>query len=347
MAKELNIQHLQVFGDSQLVISQVTGKYQTLKPELSRYCEKVLELAKQIPVIHFTKITRAMNSRADALARIAKELSEPNGSEIQVVIHGRRPLSNSIETQAEVYHITEAQEDEDWRQPFIKYFQDGTLPEDKAQRAQIKIRSLQYTFVNNTLYRKTYEQMWLRCVSNTEAKQIMNEVHTGICGAHQSGPKMHLRIKRMGYYWPTMVSDCEKMARDCHMCQVHGPFIHRHPNPLHPTIASWPFDIWGADVIGPIDPPASNGDKFILAFTDYFTKWAEAASYREVKASAVVKFIKHHILFRFGTPRRIISDNGASFQNEKVWALSKKFNIDWRYSSIYNPRANGLAIKPS
>jgi hypothetical protein len=127
------------------------------------------------------------------------------------------------------------------------------------------------------------------------------------------------------------------------MCQIHSPYIHQPPNLLHPTVASWPFDAWGTDIIGPIDPPASNGHRFILAFTDYFSKWAEAASFKDIKASTVTKFVKTHILCRFGTPRRIISDNGSAFKNSKIYALANKYKIDWKYSSIYYPKANGLA----
>ncbi|KAJ3706727.1 hypothetical protein LUZ61_010432 [Rhynchospora tenuis] len=96
-------------------------------------------------------------------------------------------------------------------------------------------------------------------------------------------------------------------------------------------------------IIGPIDPPASNGHRFILAATDYFSKWAEARSYREVKASDVVKFFTTNILYRYGTPRKIISDNGTAFKNTRIDEFTKRHNIEWRYSSVYNPRANGLA----
>jgi Integrase core domain len=101
--------------------------------------------------------------------------------------------------------------------------------------------------------------------------------------------------------------------------------------------------MWGTDIVGPIDPPTSRGHRFILAATDYFTKWAEAVPLKEVKATDVVKFFKTHILYRFGTPQRIIFDNGTAFKSSKVYALAEQFNIDWRFSSIYNPRANGLA----
>jgi hypothetical protein len=35
-------------------------------------------------------------------------------------------------------------------------------------------------------------------------------------------------------------------------------------------------------VIGPINPKASNGHRFILMAIDYFTKWEEACSFAHV-----------------------------------------------------------------
>jgi len=52
---------------------------------------------------------------------------------------------------------------------------------------------------------------------------------------------------------------------------------------LHPTSSSSPFEMWGMDVTGPINPPTSIGHRFILAITDYFSKLAEAVPLKEVK----------------------------------------------------------------
>ncbi|KAI0516060.1 hypothetical protein KFK09_008732 [Dendrobium nobile] len=46
---------------------------------------------------------------------------------------------------------------------------------------------------------------------------------------------------------------------------------------------------------------------------------------------------------KFGVPRRTISDNGTAFKSTKIYKFVDRHKIDWRYSSIYNPRANGLA----
>jgi len=74
--------------------------------------------------------------------------------------------------------------------------------------------------------------------------------------------------------------------------------------------------MWGMDVVGPISPPSSKGHQFILAITDYFSKKAEAISLREVKTSNVVKFIKHHVVYRFGMPQQIVHDNRPQFVSQ-------------------------------
>jgi len=66
----------------------------------------------------------------------------------------------------------------------------------------------------------------------------MEVAHTVVCGAHQAGPKLYDRIKRMGYYWPTMVQDCMDYAKRCESFQFHANFIHQPPELLHPTVAS-------------------------------------------------------------------------------------------------------------
>lgn len=129
---------------------------------------------------------------------------------------------------------------------------------------------------------------------------------------------MRLKIKRMGYYWPTMVRYCMDYSKRCHQCQIHDNFIHQHLNRLYPTVASWPFERWRTNIIGPIELPSSKGHMFILKATDYFLKWSEAIPPIEVTTNNVVKFFKEHVVYRFGSPRAIGSDNGPSFKSFKV-----------------------------
>ena len=56
----------------------------------------------------------------------------------------------------------------------------------------------------------------------------------------------------MGFYWPTMAKDSMEYAKRFQACQFHGDYIRQPPEPLHPTVASWPFVGWGLDVVGPL-----------------------------------------------------------------------------------------------
>nr|XP_009788288.1 PREDICTED: uncharacterized protein K02A2.6-like [Nicotiana sylvestris] len=139
-----------------------------------------------------------------------------------------------------------------------------------------------------------------------------------------------------------MVKDWLDYARRYKACQFHLNFICQLPEVLHPTIASWPFDTWGLEVVGTL-PKSSGGHLYILAATGYFSKWAEAIALKEVKKENVASFIRVNIIYRFGIPRYIIMDNGKPFDNRLMNKICELFGFKQRNSSMYNAATNGLA----
>nr|XP_009763470.1 PREDICTED: uncharacterized protein LOC104215378 [Nicotiana sylvestris] len=139
-----------------------------------------------------------------------------------------------------------------------------------------------------------------------------------------------------------MVKDCLDYARRCKDFQFHANFIHQPPEVLHPIVASCPFDAWGLDVVVPL-PKSSGGHLYILAAIDYFSKWAEAVSLKEVKKENVANFIRVNIIYRFGIPRYILTGNDKPFDNNLVNKICDLFDFKQRNSSMYYVAANGLA----
>ena len=88
---------------------------------------------------------------------------------------------------------------------------------------------------------------------------------------------------------------------------------------------------------------SSAGHLYILAATDYFSKWTKVVPLREVKKETVMEFIRTNIIFRYGLPRYIITDNGKPFYNSLMNKLCEKFGFKQHNSSMYNAPANGLA----
>ena len=99
-------------------------------------------------------------------------------------------------------------------------------------------KRLPNSFTIRTLFHRLFDGLFLRCLREEEAKQVLEEAHSGICDTHQLGLKLHYKFKRMGYYWPMMVQDSMEYAKKCKACQCHTNFIHQPLEPLHLTIAS-------------------------------------------------------------------------------------------------------------
>uniref|UniRef100_A0A2N9HHR4 Uncharacterized protein n=1 Tax=Fagus sylvatica TaxID=28930 RepID=A0A2N9HHR4_FAGSY len=148
-----------------------------------------------------------------------------------------------------------------------------------------------------------------------EANRLIQEMHAGLMGAHANGPFLARKIMRAGYYWLTMERDCIRHVQTCHKCQMYQNSKNAPPQYLHTMASPWPFSAWGMDVIGAITPKASNGHEFILVAIDYFTKWVEACSFKNVTQVAVTRFVKNNIICRYGMPEMLITDNASNLNN--------------------------------
>ena len=74
---------------------------------------------------------------------------------------------------------------------------------------------------------------------------------------------------------------------------------------------------------------------------DYFTKWAEAEPLATITEQKVRNFVWRSIIYRFGIPRSLVSDNGKQFDNSKFRDFCAELGIKNYYSSPAHPQSNG------
>ena len=170
---------------------------------------------------------------------------------------------------------------------------------------------------------------------------MLVEMHEGSFGTHAKGHAMARKILRARYYWLTIENNYCIHVRKCHKCQAFTDNVIAPPMPLNVLAAPWPFSMWGVDVIGAIEPKASNGHRFILVAIDYFTRWVEVASYVSVTRSVVVWFIKKEIICRYELPRKIIIDNAINLNTKMMKEMCEDFKIQHHNSTPYRPKMNG------
>ena len=115
------------------------------------------------------------------------------------------------------------------------------------------------------------------------------------------------------------------------------------PLPLNPISVEAPFQQWGLDFIGEINPNCSGQHSWILTSTNYFTKWIEAIPTRRATDVVIMGFLEENILARFGCPERIMTDNAATFKSKNILSFCHKYHINLNHSIAYYPQANGLA----
>ena len=87
-------------------------------------------------------------------------------------------------------------------------------------------------------------------------------------------------------------------------------------------------------------PKAFNGHRYIIVAIDYFSKGVEAESYATVGSKQMARFIENNIIYRYGLPHQVITDNGVQFWAETE-TLLKEYRIEHHRSSPYRPQENG------
>lgn len=94
-------------------------------------------------------------------------------------------------------------------------------------------------------------------------------------------------------------------------------------------------------MIGKINPSYSKGHQWILAITDYFTKWVELVPMKSVTTKDVISFVREHVIHRFGVPQTITTDGGSVFVSEEFRKFTDNMGIKLIRSSLYYAQANG------
>jgi hypothetical protein len=227
----------------------------------------------------------------------------------------------------------------DWRLPLLESISDPGKTTDKKVKQQV----LKYTSLDDDLYRRNIDVVLLKCLGEEQAKVMVQEVHDGICGAHQSPYKMNWLLWSAGYYWPIVMDDRVKYQKGCEACQRFLDIQLAPTGVMNSIVKSWLFKGWGLDFISEIHPGSSKGHRFILVATDYFIKWSEPVPLRNMAHREVISFVQEHIIYRVGLPQTLRIDQAVSFMSHQFREFTESMKIELLNSSPYYAQANGQA----
>ncbi|XP_070004522.1 uncharacterized protein [Nicotiana sylvestris] len=159
MAIDQDLEELLIIGDSDLIIRQAQGKWETRDVKLIPYRHHVEDLSKRLESVEFRYISLFHNELVDALATLASMLPYP---ELDV---------------------------QPWYHDIKRFLKTKEYPDEAIgdQRRTIRLLARGFFLSGEVLYKRTLDLSLLRCVDTEEVGRIMYEVHRGVCGPHING----------------------------------------------------------------------------------------------------------------------------------------------------------------
>ena len=133
--------------------------------------------------------------------------------------------------------------------------------------------------------------------------------------------------------------NAEEIVRAGKGYQFYAKQTHLPAQALQTIPITWPFAVWGLDMVGPLKK-APGGFTHLLVAIDKFTKWIEAKPITTIDSKGAVKFFLD-IVYTFGVPISIITDNRTNFTGYYFNELAEGYGIRIDRASVGHPRTNG------
>jgi len=145
LAEHLKAEAIDIYSDSQLVVNQVKGQYQTRDEKMAAYLKKAKEALGKLSAYDIQQVPRAENSNADALAKLATS----KDAELLKLVPVEVLKVPSTKENPEVLALNSQPS---WKDPIIKYLLDGELPDDRQEAKRLRYQAARYTMHDGILY---------------------------------------------------------------------------------------------------------------------------------------------------------------------------------------------------
>jgi hypothetical protein len=160
---------------------------------------------------------------------------------------------------------------DDWMRQIRAYMNNQPPSDDNVEVEHVAHKSRMYHLIDRVLFHQGANGMMMKCISREKGIELLEDVHRGVCGSHTSWRSIVGKAFRHGFYWPTVKDDAMKVVKKCIDWQLYQKQTIKHANPLRPIDVSWPFTVWGIDIVGVL-PRALGGFRYLFIGVDTFTK---------------------------------------------------------------------------
>uniref|UniRef100_A0A0N4Z1I8 RNA-directed DNA polymerase n=1 Tax=Parastrongyloides trichosuri TaxID=131310 RepID=A0A0N4Z1I8_PARTI len=158
---------------------------------------------------------------------------------------------------------------------------------------------------------------------------------------HFSMAKTKHLIDQVGYMKSASKVIKEYIERCDECARRNTPYI-VHPEMEHVNKYTMPFQCLAADILGPIIPTSSEGNKFLLVFIDCFSRYTFIIPCKTYSFDEMFEKIMNNIIWTNGNPLVVRTDNASNFRSEKLREVMETIGIKQEYSTAYHSRGNTI-----
>ena len=187
-----------------------------------------------------------------------------------------------------------------------------------------------------TLYHQGRNDFWPRRYLPAPLRKLYVRMwHGSLAAGHPQWKETLAALERVVFWedWDakyrisTMKTDVEKWVRTCLACQLgkpHGSTLNFEPGKPIPVTA--PFSVCQIDIVGPFTETA-RGNRYIVSFTCYNTRFSLGAPIKTKEAKSVATFLLFIVVLVFGCPWLLTSDLGSEFCNRLMDEICRFLGI--------------------
>lgn len=248
------------------------------------------------------------------------------------------------EREVEVADFAADQRADPWLGAMIRYLENQELPET-AEETKTVVKLAPFFVIDGTRLwhvpniRRREANDRLLCIPANRREDILYDLHNDILGGHLGEAKTLEKV-RCRYWWPHMWRDVKRWVSTCASCEGRKAPRMKVPGQLQPIRVTERWDTVGVDFVGPL-PKTQNGNKYLVVFCDYMTKWPEVFAIPVADAKTVARLLFDEVVCRYGAPRSLISDRGKQFKSALVMELCALCSIKKVFTSAYHPQTDG------
>ena len=270
------------------------------------------------------------------VASVSKSSNECDVDDISVLLE-LEPLNSEFNPET----LASEQQKDHRVIEILTYIKTGTLPKEEQRAHKMAAQANLFGIENDVLYFiDPKRRLRKRAVVPDHLKErLIKSVHGGPLAGHFSNNRLYNLLVR-SWWWDGMYTDVAKHCRNCPQCAFASGAGSVGRPPLQPIPVQRPFQIVGVDIMDLLK--TERGNKHVLLFQDFLTKWPMVYPMPDQKTKRIVQLLVEEFIPLFGIPEALLSDRGTNLLSYLTRDVCSLLGIEKLNTTAYHPQYNGL-----